>query len=355
VADVREPSIDIIVNNYDYGPYLRDSIDSALAQTYRNVGIVVVDDGSTDGSRDVIESYAGRVVSILKANGGQASAFNAGFARSRADVVLFLDADDVLLPETCGWVAAAFVDQPSTARVQYRTEVIDETGNRTGIMKPPAYVRLPSGDLRRHAIAFPFDVPWMATSGNAFSAEALRRIAPIPEDDFRILADWYIVHLTSLLGTVVSLDKVGAYRRVHGRNVHELSQPVLDLVQLRQSIEAAQRVSRYLRVLARELGLADELTKISAVSDIGNRLISLRLGADSHPLPGDTRRALVAAGVRAALRRFDVNPAMRVVFIGWLVAEALAPQPLARRLADLFVFPERRGRMNPILAGLRRY
>jgi hypothetical protein len=142
---------------------------------------------------------------------------------------------------------------------------------------------------------------------------------------------------------------------VHGRNVHELSQPVLDLVQLRQSIEAAQRVSRYLRVLARELGLADELTKISAVSDIGNRLISLRLGADSHPLPGDTRRALVAAGVRAALRRFDVNPAMRVVFIGWLVAEALAPQPLARRLADLFVFPERRGRMNPILAGLRRY
>jgi hypothetical protein len=250
-------------------------------------------------------------------------------------------------------VADAIEANPSAARVQYRMEIIDQEGKRTGVVKPPLYLRLPSGDLRRHAVAFPFDVPWMATSGNAFLSKALRRITPIPEDDFRILADWYVVHLTSLLGTVVSLDLVGAYRRLHDRNVHELSEPVLDLVQVRQSIEAAEGVTPHLRRLAADLGLANTLT--CAVSDVGNRLIYLRLGPGEDRFPDDTRLGLVGAGIRASLRRFDVAPLMRLVFLGWLLAEAFAPRRLARRLAELFVFPERRKRLTRVLAGLQRY
>ena len=92
------PLVSVVINNYNYARYLAQAIDSALGQTYPGTEVVVVDDGSSDGSRDVIAAYGTRVVPVLKENGGQASAFNAGFAASRGDVVLFLDADDCLLP-----------------------------------------------------------------------------------------------------------------------------------------------------------------------------------------------------------------------------------------------------------------
>src|SRR5437870_10165188 len=94
----QDPLVSIIINNYNYGRFLREAIDSALAQTAPNVEVIVVDDGSTDNSAAIIAGYGNRVVPMFKTNGGQTSALNAGFARSTGDVVLFLDADDVLLP-----------------------------------------------------------------------------------------------------------------------------------------------------------------------------------------------------------------------------------------------------------------
>ena len=88
----------IIIDNYNYAGFLREAIESALNQTYQKIEIIVVDDGSTDSSREIISSYGCRVISILKCNGGQNSALNAGFSASRGNVILFLDSDDALLP-----------------------------------------------------------------------------------------------------------------------------------------------------------------------------------------------------------------------------------------------------------------
>src|SRR5712692_1029705 len=91
----------IIINNCNYGQFLKAAIDSALSQTYLHKEVIVVDDGSTDNSREIIAgSYGSRIVPVLKENGGQASAFNAGFAVSRGEVVFFLDSDDMLLPRS---------------------------------------------------------------------------------------------------------------------------------------------------------------------------------------------------------------------------------------------------------------
>src|SRR5258708_5352000 len=90
--------VSIIVNNYNYGRFLPQAIQSALGQTYGNKEVIVVDDGSTDESRAVVESYGTRIRAIFKNNGGQGSAYNAGFAASSGDLIHFLDADDFLMP-----------------------------------------------------------------------------------------------------------------------------------------------------------------------------------------------------------------------------------------------------------------
>ena len=79
--------VSVIINNYNYGHFLGAAIDSALTQTYAPIEVVVVDDGSTDDSRNVIAGYGSRIRAVLKVNGGQASAFNAGFAASTGAVI----------------------------------------------------------------------------------------------------------------------------------------------------------------------------------------------------------------------------------------------------------------------------
>src|SRR5256886_12063249 len=92
------PLVSILINNYNYGRFLREAIDSALRQTYTNTEVIVVDDGSTDDSRPIIAGYGSRIVPVLKENGGQASAFNAGFAVSKGQWICFLDSDDFFAP-----------------------------------------------------------------------------------------------------------------------------------------------------------------------------------------------------------------------------------------------------------------
>jgi glycosyltransferase involved in cell wall biosynthesis len=108
-----QPLVSILINNYNYGHFLADAIDSALAQTYPHVEVIVVDDGSTDHSRAVIANYGDKIISVLKANGGQASAFNAGFAAAQGEIICFLDADDICLPTKVAEVVNAIPDPQS--------------------------------------------------------------------------------------------------------------------------------------------------------------------------------------------------------------------------------------------------
>lgn len=348
----HEPLISIIINNYNYGRFLAAAIDSALQQSYPAVEVIVVDDGSTDQSRTVIHSYGARIVPVLKENGGQASALNAGFAQSRGDVIIFLDADDRLLPHTVQHVADAFAANPEAAKVQYRMAVVDASGAPTGKLKPAAHLPLPSGDLRRQELAFPFDLTWMATSGNAFKAAVLRQIFPVPEADFRILADYYLAHLTPLFGTVIFLDEVGAYYRVHATNHVEQAAASLDLEHIRRTILYAQRTHGYLQHFARQLNLGKADVELS-VSFMANRLISLKFDPRQHPITADRIGRLWLLGLAASFRRFDVTLPMRCFFALWFSAMALAPGALAQRLAETFLFPEKRGQVNKLLQVLR--
>ena len=77
------PLVSILINNFNYGRFVAQSIESALAQDYPRIEVVVVDDASTDDSQSVIRQYADRVRTVLlERNGGQAAAFNAASRRA---------------------------------------------------------------------------------------------------------------------------------------------------------------------------------------------------------------------------------------------------------------------------------
>jgi hypothetical protein len=346
-------SVDIVIDNYNYARYLPAAIESACAQTHEKVTVTVVDDGSSDGSQQLLESYGERVKVVLKENGGQASALNVGGELCRGDVVIFLDADDTLRPEAAAEVAAVFAADPEVVKVQFRTAVIDAEGVATGAIKPAAHLPMPNGDLRRAELASPYDLVWMATSANAFRASALRRVLPIPEAQFRTCADWYLVHLTALLGPVVSLDSVAGSYRVHGANNYEPQAAELDLGHLRETIGFADATSPRILELAGELGLPQP-ERILSIADLANRMISLRLEPDHHPDQSERAGRLFTDAIRAARRRDNVSTAMRLIFVAWFAAMAIAPRPLARRLALWFLFPQQRPALNHLLGRLQR-
>jgi len=207
----------VIINNYNYGRFLSDAIESALAQTYPRTEVVVVDDGSEDNSRTIISRYAGRVIPVLKKNGGQGSAFNEGFAASKGETVIFLDADDMLLPHAVEHAVDALRDA-EVVKVHWQLRVIDQAGRDTGQLRPGG--TLPSGDLREAAFRLgPTNHLSPPTSGNAWARRFLERVLPVPENVYRTCADTYLFELAPFFGLIKTIPSPqSAYRR-HGQNL----------------------------------------------------------------------------------------------------------------------------------------
>jgi glycosyltransferase involved in cell wall biosynthesis len=338
------PRVGIIVNNYNYDRFLAQAIDSALSQTYPQVEVIVVDDGSTDRSREIIASYGDRLIPVLKDNGGQASAFNAGFAISQDDIVIFLDSDDVLLPHTAQQVVEVFQQQSDVVKVQYQLQVINGDGNKTAKIIPESRY-MPSGNLRSHIIKFhSYGCP--PTSGNAFSAAALRRLFPMPETEYRIVADEYINNLIPLLGNIVSLHQVGALYRMHGDN--NFCKPV-------QGMEEPERLRRNLQVNLetrdRQKALFNQIYS-PPVKNIGaweiaylkTRVTSLKLDPHHHPLPTDRLLPLCIQGCIAAF----ISPYMRLrgrcLFVFWFLVMLVIPASKAKSFTEILLYPEERQR-----------
>lgn len=87
--------VSVIIPNYNYSRFTGETIDSVIAQTYKNIEIIVVDDGSKDKSKEILEIYEKKITTIFQKNQGVAAARNNGIAASKGIYVAFLDADDV--------------------------------------------------------------------------------------------------------------------------------------------------------------------------------------------------------------------------------------------------------------------
>jgi glycosyltransferase involved in cell wall biosynthesis len=348
----REESMDralvsIIINNYNYGRFLRDAIESALRQTYPLIEVIVVDDGSTDESRSIIEEYvrAGKVIPVLKQNGGQASAFNAGFAASRGDFILFLDADDVILP-TCVEEALAAWREGAT-KVQWRMQVVNGKLQPEGRLMPGAQVAFPSGDFKNALLTWR-DYPAAPTSGNLFARRFLMEVLPIPEHLWRIATDGYLNTMAGLMGHVISLDRNLSLYRIHGDNNWTTNVDDMEKLRIKALISKSQG-----ELILRWAAKHGQVPKFPFGSPYLYKLgILLKINAPTYAQEAgfsESRAILAFKGLWAALTWPFLPWALRLRWALVLVPAGILPRRAANKFLIWSLYPSTR---PPILKRL---
>lgn len=227
----KMPLVSIVINNYNYGSFLNQSIDSALDQTYDNVEVIVVDDGSNDHSSEIIQSYGNKITPVLKKNGGQASAFNSGFQASNGDIICLLDADDVVFPNKAEKVADAFTTHPEISWFFHESIPADsETFNhvQSGDLQ---FLPSRTSDIRGlEKINYKNELlnaklPGFApsTSNLCFSRSLLEKFFPLPEVrgySGLAICDVYLRIIAVWLGIgIKSPESLGLFR-LHEKNLY---------------------------------------------------------------------------------------------------------------------------------------
>lgn len=206
--------VSIIINNYNYGRFVADAIESALAQTYSNCEVIVVDDGSQDDSREVISGFGNRIKTVFKSNGGQSSAFNAGFAESSGDVICFLDSDDVFLPNKVQQAVDGLAICPAGwcfHHVQWSDTALKP------ILTPPIPYSTGKYDFRAELLEGKCTFAPPATSGLTFARTLLNQLMPIPEA-ITITSDNYLKLSSLALEPGYFIAEQYALQRMHGKN-----------------------------------------------------------------------------------------------------------------------------------------
>lgn len=324
----HEQLVSVVIVNYNYGRYLKQCIESVLAQDYEPMEVIVVDDGSTDDSRALIESYSDRVLTLFKPNGGVISATNHGFELSYGSVVIFVDADDYLLP---GAVAAhtRALREPGVVRSQAYMAV--QHGNEMSTDTVPG-VRSAEGDLRDLVLdRGPGSYVSSPTSGNAWSRDFLEKIFPLPEKFKGVAQDTLLMDAAPLFGKIVTLkDQPWAVYRLHSDNMNGklAGMTPKNIGNILAQYDAR---TRWLETVVASVG-----RKPRASEWRGSNWRMLTLSYLSSRILGTGNGPSIAANLKAVLRT-RCNPLKRALLALAILGIRLAPLSLSMYLASKFI------------------
>lgn len=325
--------ISIVINNFNYRRFVGQAIESALAQTHPDVEIIVVDDGSTDGSLDEMRRYASQVALIVKNNGGQGSAYNAGFRRASGAVVIFLDADDWLYPEAAARVAAAW--REGVVKAQFLLDLVDSEGQPMGRQVPRHLHDRQALRLLREFGAYGSP----PGSGNAYAASFLAQVMPMDEPTWRTAADSVPILLAPAYGDVVSLPTaLGAYRQ-HRKPVDGEAALLSNNAPtgLWHEYDRIGWTKRFVEQGLVRLGMQPRVPQLMAPWEARLAALCVRFGgvepdpAAPHPTP----RELMRLTLRSVWRWPLSGALMKMALSGWMLGVWCLPRPWALRLAQM--------------------
>ena len=229
------PLISVIIGNYNYGHFISQAIDSVLNQTYGNFELIVVDDGSTDNSCQVIESYGNKIISVFQQNAGQGAAFNAGMEKANGELICFLDADDYYREDKLEKVAAAFAEHPEWVQVSHGRTSVDKDGNIIG--KDPTFFS--QGDVTPLLLKWG-RYAWAITSALCSRRSLIDRVIPIPPAPRA--ADTYLTATVPFYGEVGCINEPLMFYRKHGKNRRSQTNNI-DYI-LEQRLDTAECINR---------------------------------------------------------------------------------------------------------------
>jgi hypothetical protein len=334
VANQADVFFSIVIANYNYGRFVRQAIESALTQDWPDMEVIVVDDGSTDNSVDVIRSFGEKITAILKENGGQREANNVGFGRSAGDVVIFLDADDVLVPGALRSIASVW--RTGLSKVQVLMERVDAQGRpiRSGIPKMRNVIpKIPPGmspEAIRHWAYEISEYPTPPGSGNAWARSFLERIFPL-DASYDSFTDSTCIAMAPYMGDVETIAAPLVLYRMHGANDSAMSANTSNFG--REITRALKRHHAACKACTMTGRPPPPLsTLFSAPHLLQLRVASLRLTPEQHPLPGDSRVRALRDALLMPFRASFEHPGFRFLIAGWSIATLLAPKNIASTL-----------------------
>jgi Glycosyl transferase family 2 len=312
--------LSIIIANYNYRDFVGAAIESALAVDWHDKEVIVIDDASTDDSRVVIDAFRGRVAAHFRPKSYQLGAHIFGFGQSTGEIIIFLDADDLLEPDVMLEIAKVW--RPGVSKIQYRMNLIDAAGSQLGTAIP----QFPSvNDTEELRQTFLRTMTYVTSpgSGNAYSRDFVRiafSMAPatIPQSDA------VLVTLAPMMGDVLTIRRSLARYRIHDTNAMALRS--LDATKFRSRLQQDVGLAELFRTAAQRLQLpviADPLRR--NFNHLQYRLASRLVEPSEHPFPGDTVAGIACRLVCTAITYSQMRLRDRAILLVWTIACTLTP------------------------------
>lgn len=315
--------LSVIIANWNYRDFVGAAITSALSVDWDDKEVIVVDDASTDDSRSVIESFGCKIAGYFRPKSNHLRAHMFGFEQSTGDVMIFLDADDLLEPKVMKEIANVW--RPGVSKVHFRMNTINARGAQLGTGFPQfPRINNPKRLRRVYLRTMAYTTP--PGTGNAYSRDFVRTafsMAPstLPSSDTILLA------LAPLFGDVLTIRKPLARYRIHGGNAGHLGTLRLrDTGRVRQRLREDVETAQLFTAAALQLHFSvpsDPLRR--CLPHLQYRLASYLLDPAPHPFREDATLGLVCRFVRSAIGYSQLRLRERIILIAWALACAMAP------------------------------
>jgi len=341
---MAKPTATVLIDTYNHERFIEEAIVSVLEQDFpaSEMEILVVDDGSTDRTPEIVRKFEPSVRLIRKANGGQATAFNAGIPHAQGEIVAFLDGDDWWAPKKLARVVGTMKADPALGILGHGLLIVQPDGGE-------------HPEILREGFRFQADTivgarlfcrrgSFLGTSRMTIRADLLRRIGPVPEA-LTVQADEYLFTLAAVSAGVQILPEALTYYRLHDSNAFQMTK------------NDPQRLRRKQKVLAELARYLDEQLRQRGVDARVARVITGRVQADADQL-----RLILDGGwpwetVETEWKIYEVThpdaPLSHRVFKVLTLLAALATPPrtfygVQRKLAQNLLYQRARKRWLPI-------
>jgi glycosyltransferase involved in cell wall biosynthesis len=328
---MNQPLVSIIINNFNYARFLGQCIESALAQTYSKKEIIVVDDGSTDNSQEIIRSFGSRITPFFNSNGGQYTALNTGFQASQGDWVMFLDSDDFLDPKAIDF-ASVFFSKPQISKIQFCMQWVNEVGNMLPKINPFLKEELCPRRIK-HWYFQSGSYPCSPGSGNLYKRDFLKGLFPL---DNSCLSDGDSILLACAVvtGDIYTVRKPLVFYRRHGRNDSSASN-IGSSFFCRETHRAILRFN-YARAYAANRNIFFSSQALNrGLHFLQLRITSLMLCGKEHPIPGDHPLLVYSDAFRAFFIDQPLSWTKKLAALTYIFLISLAPSGWAHSLANI--------------------